>query len=151
MVEIYLVQHAKAKSKEEDPERRITEEGRAETEKVAKFVKDKIKVAKIFHSTKTRARQTAEILKEYLQPSEFKEEKDLEPLADPKKWAEKLKEARENTMIVGHLPHLSRLASLLLIGDQEQEIVKFRYSGIVCLEGENGKFKVKFYITPDLL
>ena len=33
-MKIYLVEHARAKQKEEDPERHITEEGRADTIKV---------------------------------------------------------------------------------------------------------------------
>ena len=34
LMKIYLVEHARAKQKEEDPERHITEEGRADTIKV---------------------------------------------------------------------------------------------------------------------
>jgi len=137
MVYILLVQHAEAKSKKEDPERRITERGREETIRVAKFFKENIglQVDRIVHSTKTRAKQTAEILAQYLNPTKgVSQESDLEPTADPNIWSEKLRRTNENIMIVGHLPHLSRLLSILILGTPEIEIVKFRYSNIVCLE-----------------
>jgi len=154
MVFLFLVQHAEAKPKEEDPERRITEKGRKETEKVAKFFKEHIGigVSKIIHSTKTRARQTAEILAHYIKPKDVIEEEGLEPLADPLIWVNKLRDIRENVMIVGHLPHLSKLLSILIVKDPEAEIVKFRYSSIVCLEqGEDEKWRILWIIRPDII
>ena len=38
-------------------------------------------------------------------------------------------------MIVGHLPFLGRLASLLVVGNPERKIVTFREAAAVCLEG----------------
>ena len=155
MVYILLVQHAEAKSKKEDPERRITERGREETIRVAKFFKESIglQVDRIVHSTKTRAKQTAEILAQYLNPTKgISQESDLEPTADPNIWSEKLRRIDENIMIVGHLPHLSRLLSILILGTPEIEIVKFRYSNIVCLErDEEGSWRILWIIRPDIL
>ncbi|MHA1616807.1 MAG: phosphohistidine phosphatase SixA [Candidatus Njordarchaeales archaeon] len=151
---VFLVQHAEAKKKEEDPERRITEKGAEETEKIAKYFSTHIKITidKIIHSTKTRAKQTAEILAKYLNPKEVREEKDLEPLADPKIWAEKIKNISENIMIVGHLPHLSKLLSLLVTGRDDLEIVKFRYSNIVCLEkSEDQNWRIIWILRPDII
>ena len=37
-------------------------------------------------------------------------------------------------MLVGHLPHLARLASLLLVGDVGRSIVTFRLGALVGLE-----------------
>lgn len=144
---VYLVQHAEAKSEEEDPERRITEKGRKETEKVAEFLKKAgIKVDVIFHSTKTRAKQTAQIFSEYL-GVKVEEKDNLEPLADPKIWAERIREEKRNVMIVGHLPHLSKLLKELV----GCEAVKFRYSGVLCLEREEETLKVLWYVTPDII
>ena len=144
---VYLVQHAEAKSEEEDPERRITERGRKETEKVAEFLKKAgVKVDVIFHSTKTRAKQTAQIFSEYL-GAKVEEKDNLEPLADPKIWAERIREEKRNVMIVGHLPHLSKLLKELV----GCEAVKFRYSGVLCLEREEETLKVLWYVTPDII
>jgi hypothetical protein len=39
-------------------------------------------------------------------------------------------------MLVGHLPFLSRLVSLLLVGDPDRPLVQFPMGGIVCLARE---------------
>lgn len=146
----YLVQHGEAKSKEEDPERHLTEKGKEDTEKVAKFLKKaNVKPRKIIHSGKTRAKETAEIYAEFLKPEEgTSEEKNLAPLDAPCFWAKKLKEFDESIMIVGHLPHLSKLVSLLLTDNSEVEIVKFTYSGCLALAKQEERFYIKWYVTP---
>ncbi len=59
-------------------------------------------------------------------------------------------------MLVGHLPFLSRLASLLLVGDPERALVRFRMGGIVCLTGEpagaggTGGWMVAWMLIPEL-
>ena len=139
---LYLVQHGEAKREEEDPSRPLTENGRREVEIVAKFLSEAgIKIDKILHSGKLRAAQTAEILGQYIKPAKGVEKAEgLEPLADPKIWFKNLKQIDEDVMLVGHLPHLSRLASLLLTGRTDLEPIKFRMAGVVCLErDESGK------------
>ena len=82
---IYLVQHAKAKSDEDDPSRPLNDEGIKEIKKVKGFLKNlNIKVDCIFYSEKLRAKQTALILNEAVkskqQPAEMK---GLNPNDDP--------------------------------------------------------------------
>ncbi len=149
MPRIYLMQHAEAHSEDVDPERRITERGKEETRRVAEALKRAgVSVSTIFHSTKTRARQTAEIVGEVL-GAEVREEKDLEPNADPSVWEERLRNTQENVMIVGHLPHLSKLLARLT--GAEKEVVRFRYSGVVCLEKEGDEFRIVWFVTPDII
>ena len=120
---LYLVQHGEAKREEEDPARPLTDKGKSEVEKIASFIaKTGIHIERILHSGKLRALQTAEILASHLKPPRGIEQADaLDPLADPKIWAERLKDTNEDIMLVGHLPHLSKLASLLLTGDMNIE------------------------------
>ncbi|MHC4187977.1 MAG: SixA phosphatase family protein, partial [Planctomycetota bacterium] len=62
---LYLVQHAKAASKDVDAERSLTEEGRSEAKLIAGIVKGlELSVGYIWHSDKKRAVQTAEIIAE---------------------------------------------------------------------------------------
>ena len=153
-MKLYLVQHGEAKSREEDPSRPLTDKGKSEVEKVAKYAaRIGLKVNRIFHSGKLRALQTAEILAKYLKPTHGIEKADsLEPLANPKIWADRLKEIDENLMLVGHLPHLSKLTSLLLTGNTDIEPIKFRMGGIVCLERINREnWKLIWIITPELI
>ena len=154
MVFVLLVQHGQAKSKEEDPERHLTEKGKKESEKVASLLSGKMKekLQVIYHSGKTRAKETAEIFAEYLKPENgIVEDGTLAPLEDPEIWVKKLRDLDHNIAIIGHLPHLSRLVSKLLVGEPDREIVEFRYSGALCLERVEDKWLLRFYIVPDLI
>ncbi len=151
---VYLVQHGEAKREEEDPARPLTENGRAEVERISRLLaRLGIRVERILHSGKLRAAQTAEILAQHLKPAKGVEKAEgLEPLADPRIWADKLREVKEDVMLVGHLPHLSKLASLLIAGNQDLEIVRFRYGCVVCLErGEEGRWTLLWAIRPDII
>ncbi len=152
---LYLVQHAEAKQKDESAERLLTEEGQADIRKVAAFIvkQTNIHVNSIMHSGKTRAGQTAEILSEHLNPSDgIKEAVELEPLADPSTWADRLSEEKEDIMLVGHLPHLRKLSALLLCQDESKTIVNFQTGGIVCLlRDEAGNWSVRWMVIPEIL
>ena len=149
---LYLVQHGEAKREEEDPARPLTDRGREEVERVSSYAaKIGVRVERILHSGKLRARQTAEIMAKHLKPPKGVERADgLEPLADPKVWAERLRGVEGDLMLVGHLPHLSRLTSLLLTGREDVEPVAFRMGGIVCLErDEEGKWRMQWIVRPE--
>jgi phosphohistidine phosphatase len=127
-MKLYLVQHGKAKTKEKSPDRPLTDKGRDVSEKTACFSAEQaqISVNAVLHSGKTRARDTAEIMAAYLCPTKgVSEEKDLLPNDDPQEWASRLSEEKKDIMLVGQLPHLSKLASLLLAGSYEKDIIDF--------------------------
>jgi phosphohistidine phosphatase len=136
-MDLYLVQHGESAPEREDPARPLTERGRQEVERVARTVarlRLALDLAAIHHSGKLRAQQTAEILAEHLQPARGAVQADgLAPMDDPAIARQAVEQASGSMMVVGHLPHLSRLASLLLVGDPAREVVAFRMGGIVCL------------------
>ena len=151
---VYLVQHGEAKREEEDPARPLTEEGRREVEDVARFLAELgVRVDRILHSGKLRAAQTADILGGHLKPVKGVEKADgLEPLADPEIWAKRLEEADEELMLVGHLPHLARLVSLLTVGKSDVEVMRFRYGAVACLEKtEKGRWSILWIVRPDTI
>lgn len=152
---LYLVQHAEAKSKEEDPERSLSEIGLANVRKIAAFASENIdiRLGRILHSGKTRAAQTAQILAKYLKPEEgIDASKGLLPADDPIIWSERLKKEKDDIMLVGHLPHMQRLASVLICNDADNITVRFRNAGIVCLiDDEAGKWAVRWILLPDML
>ncbi len=131
---LYLVQHGKSLSKEIDPRQGLSEEGRADTRRIAEVAAGyRVPVSAIWHSTKTRARQTAEIMAEYLHPEKGVLEKEgLKPLDDVAAFAARIPEF-EDIMLVGHLPFMARMTSHLILGKQEPPVFKFQNSGIVCL------------------
>jgi len=150
-MKLYLVQHAEARGEEEDPSRPISEKGWRDLEEVSRFLEGRgIKVTRILHSGKLRAKQTAEKLSEVFRSSEGVKETDgLAPLDDPTTWGKKLKEESADVMLFGHLPHLSRLAGLLLTGDPNRKVIDFKMGGVVCLErDEDRNWFVGWMIIP---
>lgn len=154
-MKLYLVQHAEPKRKEEDPARPLSDGGWESIRKMAKHARDhlQIQVEKVVHSGKLRAKQTAEALAAHLNPPKgVAADDNLEPLADPKVWKERLIETSQDIMLVGHLPHLNKLASLLLVGDEKKELLAFRMGGIACLErDQQGRWSVQWISTPETL
>ena len=113
-MELYLVQHGKAESKDVDPERPLTKHGLDNARKMAAYAgRLRIRVAEIRHSGKLRAMQTAEVFAEVLGVPSSKC-RGLSPNDDVAPLVDELTERAENLMLVGHLPHLARLASSLL-------------------------------------
>lgn len=154
-MKIYLVQHGKAASKEEDPERSLTAEGREETEKTACFLAALGEpVAEAWHSGKTRSRQTAETFAAILNPRPTALQKEsLAPGDSPDDIAYLLRNTTQPVLIAGHLPFLSRLAGKLLTANADGGCIAFRNSGIVCLERfeEENLWHLLWAVVPDIL
>jgi len=150
----YLVQHAKAKSAEEDPNRGLSDEGREEVTRIAEFLRQlRITISLIQHSGKARAEETAHILASCVRCTDAPHHVDgLNPADDPVETVNFLNVYTDDILIVGHLPHLERLTSLLLTGNPDRRPVQFRNGGVVCLEKErNGTWSLVWAIIPDLL
>jgi len=151
---IYLVRHADAESELRDPLRALSAKGREEIARVAVYVSElNMPVNEIVYSKKLRARQTAQVLFEALRPIKGMSEVDgLSPLDAPGIWAERLRDMPDGVILVGHLPHLARLASLLLCGDAEKINIALRTAGIICLTGDHsGLWSLQWMLTPDVV
>jgi phosphohistidine phosphatase len=147
---LYLIQHGLSLPEEQDPKRPLSPEGEEQTQKIAEFLKArKIKVDCIWHSSKLRAIQTAQIISESLPCPEIHERNDLNPLDSVSKFPEEIKSLNKNLMIVGHLPFLEKLAALLLTGTEGYKIIAFKNSGIVCLECTDA-WKLAWIVAPEL-
>jgi phosphohistidine phosphatase len=156
---IYLMQHAQAVREEVDQQRPLSEEGRATIGRVAaRVARLGLPIEQVYHSGKLRARQTAEALATAL-PSQpqVHTRPDLnpkDPAAPLARWLrdEAHKAGAGELVVVGHLPLLEKLASLLLTGDENAGIIAFQYAGLVALiPKEGGKlFAVRWILTPEL-
>jgi phosphohistidine phosphatase len=150
---LYLVQHGLAQPREDNPDRPLTQQGRNETRKTAELLVQThaVKAKRVYHSGKLRAAETVEILDECLNLGGNVEPLEgLGPNDDPRPMAERLLARDESTLLVGHLPHLARLAALLLTGDSEKAVVHFTNSGVVCLEGAGSDWKLLWAMVPSL-
>ena len=153
-MKLYLVQHAKAASKDIDPQRPLTEEGRRDIQKVAAFIKPlNLSVDYLWHSGKNRAQQTAEILADVVEvKKEMAAHDGLAPNDDVSTLKDEIISSWKDVIIVGHLPFLPKLASLLLTGSESSNIVTFRNGGIVCLDySDDNQWQLNWMIIPELL
>ncbi len=152
-MKLYLVRHGEAKSDREDPARPLSDRGRKDVERVARAVgRLGIEVGAIHHSGKLRARQTAEILAGALAPAQgVKEMAGLSPEDDPSVTRHEIENAKAAMMLVGHLPHLSLLASELLVGDRSKELIAFPTACVIALERQREDWRLLWTIAPQLL
>jgi phosphohistidine phosphatase len=152
-MELYLVQHGEAMSEAENPERPLTARGRMEAERVAAATaRIGLKPGEIRHSGKRRAAETAEIFANALGLSDrVRSAAGLAPNDDVRPLASSLAAAASPLMLVGHLPFLSRLASLLVTGEADRPIIRFRMGGIVCLARDetSAAWSVGWVLTPE--
>lgn len=149
-MKLYLIQHAQAKDKHEDPERALTEQGVETIKKTATFFKSRQPgLQEIWHSGKKRASQTALILCEALGGQiPLKTKENLAPNDDVSYLVRELENIDYDLAIVGHLPFLSKLTSALL--SSSREAVAFKNAGIVCLSG-NPDWVLEWIVTPELI
>ena len=140
---VYLVRHGEALSEDVDPERHLTDAGAEEVRRIAADAVDQLGVrpARILHSGKARARQTAEIWAGLVGGSAVDAD-GLAPNDDPTIWAGRLETGSDDTMLVGHLPHLERLAALLATGDAGRAVAGFAAGGLVALERAGGGWTI---------
>lgn len=132
-MKVYLVRHGDYdRSHTEKP---LSEKGIEETGRVAGFLKDrKCTVSAIWHSTKKRARQSAEIMAVACTCNHVEEKDTMAPLDSVEGFPAEIHQFGKDIMLVGHLPFLSNLLSLILTGSQDPELVEFSPSTVVCLE-----------------
>jgi phosphohistidine phosphatase len=153
-MKLYLVQHAKAASKQADPERLLTEDGRRDIQKVAAFIKPlNLSVDYLWHSGKKRAAQTADALAEVVEVRAETTARDgLAPNDDVTVIKNEIEAAQHDIMLVGHLPFLSKLTSLLLTGSESASAVAFKNAGIICLDYfDDNQWQLDWMIIPELL
>jgi len=150
-MKVYLVQHGLSQPKEWDPQKPLSPQGEAQTQKVAEFLKRaEVKVDTLWHSPKLRAVQTAQIIDKQINCEHIQERSDLNPSDSVSEMPANILSKGKDLMIVGHLPFLEKLVSLLLTRTEENQLVQFENSGIVCLEYEE-RWKLIWALSLDLV
>lgn len=150
---IYLAQHGNALDKQVDPDRPLSESGLSDVRRMAGFLIGRMHADRIVHSGKTRARQTAELLGASVSPGITTEKiAGIAPNDPVEVFAEQLTSWEGNILVVGHLPFLAKLVTLLTGGDPESPAVKFQPGSIVRLTSDDeGGWRISWMITPELL
>jgi phosphohistidine phosphatase len=123
-MKLYLVQHGEACAKQVDPERPLTEQGNADVDRLAAFLKQAgIRVERVIHSGKLRAVQTAEYLAQAIAPGVVPESSGIiNPNDDPRAFDWQSDSWDHDTLVVGHLPFMARLVSHLVVEDEDKPL-----------------------------
>lgn len=148
---IYLVQHGKAYSKEENEDRPLTFIGKSDVQVTAHVLqKNGVIINKIFHSGKSRAYETADIITIYANHNGTVEQMyGLDPMDDVISFAENL-DPNSNNMYVGHLPFMNKLVSYLICEDVDIPVIKFQNGGCVCMDKIDDDWVIKWSIFPGI-
>jgi len=158
-LDIYLIQHAQSKLEQEDPARPLTDDGRRGIEKITDYcARLGVGFDWIYHSGKLRALQTAEILARPTNASDrVRSRAGLSPLDDVtpiREWL--MKQAHQgykSIALVGHLPFLDKLASLLVAGNESAGVVAFQNAGVVKLtpKTQSEGYRIHWILVPDII
>ncbi len=149
---LYLVQHGRSLDEAQDSARPLSPKGRREVESIASIARHfDLAVARIEHSGKLRAEQTADLLATALKPEEgVHARKGLAPRDDVTDLV-RSDQLSDRLMLVGHLPFLERLVGLLLVDDPDRRLYRMQNAGILALErDEEGVWSIHWAVTPNL-
>jgi phosphohistidine phosphatase len=145
---IYLVHHADAVGPDVDPQRPLSQAGRAHAERLAQEAAARgVKPVAIWHSGKLRARQTAEPFLRACNPlAQFAAIRGLQP-DDPPDWIKDVvTDEPRDVMLVGHMPNLPRVLTLLL-KDSGSATLEFPQHGLVALDRADGVWHERWRLT----
>lgn len=151
---IFLIRHAHAVDADEDPERPLSKRGRAQVDALALFLKRSklFQPVEFWHSPLLRSQETAGLLAQGLRlrvPQVLIPE--LEPESDPHVVARRLKQAAKAVAVVGHEPHLSALATLMITGKTEPAVFVMKKAAALAIEGIGHYWSVRWHVSPDLI
>lgn len=149
---LYLVRHGEAKHPVEDPERGLTDRGRMDAKWIARrLAQAGVEVNEVRHSGKLRAEQTAEILAAAVAPGAPVEAVGgLKPNDDPHLVAADLAVEPDSIMLVGHLPFMGRLLSLLVSGSPDRVSVEFSTATVAAVRRTAMSWQLAWLINPGL-
>jgi phosphohistidine phosphatase len=162
---LHLVRHAHAMGEDENPSRPLSARGRGEIARLARFFAGNggFAPAQIWHSPLLRARETAdELLRRLVPEAVLVEIPGLLPEDDPRELAERLAlhpADRGDLALVGHEPHLSALASLLVRGKKSPDLFSLKKGAALALEPSGrehkktgfARWRVRWQVSPELL
>lgn len=150
---LYLVQHGEALSKEQDPDRPLSTQGKDDITRLTSLLdKQHASVHLILHSEKTRARQTAELLTGILAPDGHLEQSSvLNPADSTSPIISWINSQHKDVLVVGHMPFIGRLVSFLVTQNEDKTITQFTPGTLVCLESnDHTDWKISTMIAPNM-
>jgi phosphohistidine phosphatase len=137
---LYIVQHGDSVPKDIDRDRPLSDRGRTDIKRLTAWLSShNVQIAEILHSGKTRAKETAEILRPLLKsPSQIHESDGLAPNDSPEAFLYQLRDLKKDMLVAGHMPFVARTVSQALTGAPDRQLVEFvpgSVAGVVRSDG----------------
>lgn len=151
---LYIVQHGDALPKDVDPDRPLSDRGRADIRGLTEYLSNNnVQIAQILHSGKTRARQTAEILRSLLKShSQIQEGRGLAPNDSPEAFLHQLRDPEKDTLVAGHMPFVARTVSQALTGAPDRQLVEFIPGSVAGIErSADSSWRLFLFARPGFL
>lgn len=161
---LFIVRHAHAVVDEVNPIRPLSGRGREQMLQLAAFLRPTaaFRPAQYWHSPLARASETAQLLAGAIDPEALLVETDgLLPDDDPAAMAWRLGNypATHDLALVGHEPHLSALATLLIRDKFRPPVVSLRKGAVLALErterrhrkSDLPRWTIRWHFSPELL
>ena len=149
---LYIVQHGDSVPKDIDPDRPLSDRGRADVQRLTEWLlSHKVQIAQILHSGKTRAKETAEILRPLLKsPSQIHESAGLGPNDSPEALLYQLLDPKKDTLVAGHMPFVARTVSQALTGAPDRQLVEFVPGSVAGIERNDGaSWRLFMFARPE--
>ena len=153
-MKLYLLQHGDALPEEVNPDRPLSERGLEDVRRLAEFVwNHDILVKHVYHSGKTRARETADIVAAKMAAgAKIEATTGLNPNDPVELIAKQINNWQEDSLLVGHMPFMGRMAAYLLTSNSSSQFVAFEPGSMLCLErNESGDWAISWMLRPELL
>ncbi len=151
---LYIVQHGDSLPKDVDPDRPLSDRGRADIKRLTEWLlSHNIQIAQILHSGKSRAKETAEILLPLLKsPSQIYEGQGLAPNDSPEAFLHQMRDAEKDTLVAGHMPFVARTVSQALTGAPDRPLVEFVPGSVAGIErSDRASWRLFVFVRPEFL
>ncbi len=149
---LYIVQHGDSVPKDIDPDRPLSDRGRADIQRLTEWLSShNVQIVQILHSGKTRAKETAEILRPLLKsPGEIYEGQGLAPNDSPETFLYQLLDPKKDTLVVGHMPFVARAVSQALTGAPDRQLVEFVPGSVAGIERrDSASWRLFLFARPE--
>ena len=149
-MKLYLMRHGDAVTKEAHSRRPLSAYGREQAEKTAEQAAARgVVINTIYHSPKTRAAETAEILAELFTPYPCLVPADnMLPLDGIGFWKREINSRDDSVALVGHMPFLAELAMALLKESRERKQISFRTAQMHHLKKSGSAWNWEWTLLP---
>lgn len=151
---LYLIRHAHAEDGIRDAVRPVSAKGQSQIRDIGHWLRkaQAVEAEEIWHSPLRRSAETAALLAKRLRLKvPLREIAGLKPQDDPHAVLRRLRELKAPVAIVGHDPHLSALASLLVTGNAEPPSFVLKKCAVLRLDATGPGWGVRWLVAPEVI